>query len=107
MCNYIKGSLSVDAFINRIEHILTVQQKIDGHLYDHYFPNHIKATFQQYFIRANKKGFEFKISEEEYSNITSQNCYICGKINTETNQNGIDRVDSSIGYITTNITYFI
>lgn len=103
MCNYIKGSLSVDAFINRIEHILTVQKKINGHLCDHCFPNHIKATFQQYFIRANKKGFEFEISEEEYNNITSQNCYICGKINTETNQNGIDRVDSSIGYITTNI----
>lgn len=30
-------------------------------------------------------------------------CYLCGKENNDTHQNGIDRVDSSIGYIESNI----
>lgn len=98
MCNYMKGSLSVSVFINRIEHILTHQNIINGKLYPEYFADHKKCSFSQYRNRAICSGLDFLISEIEYNDITKNNCYICGKLNSSKNENGIDRVDNSTGY---------
>jgi hypothetical protein len=98
----MKGSLSVSVFINRIEHILTHQNIINGKLYPDYFADHKKCSFSQYRNRAICLGLDFSISEFEYNDITKNNCYICGKLNSSKNENGIDRVDNSIGYILEN-----
>lgn len=56
---------------------------------------------------ATKRGVTFSISEEEFKNLTKENCFYCGKeplqtISKKTNgeyvYNGIDRLDSSKGY---------
>ena len=39
----------------------------------------------------------------QYNEITSQCCYICGKINDESNENGMDRLDNNVGYLMENI----
>jgi hypothetical protein len=103
MCNYLKGSLSDNAFICRAEHILTNQKLIDGILYPQYFTNHNKTTYNSYKNRAIRKNIEFFISEEDYEYITSLTCYLCGKESNTTHSNGIDRINNELGYINDNV----
>jgi len=103
MCNYMKGPLSVTVFINRIEHILTQQNLINGKLFPHCFANHKKSSFVQYRTRAINFGREFLLSEIDYDNITKNPCYICGKLNDSNNENGIDRLDNKKGYSLDNV----
>lgn len=73
-------------------------------------------TYSVYKHSAKKHGRKFEISKDEFSKITSQNCYYCGappsnkksasprrQMNGEYVYNGIDRVDSRKGYTTDNI----
>lgn len=62
--------------------------------------------------RAKAKKIEFSLSKEDFKNVILQNCFYCGSekdthhvsrsINGLFFSNGIDRVDSSIGYIAGN-----
>jgi len=99
----MKGSLSKIVYIKRAEHILTFQNKITGNLYPECFANHKKASYNQYNTRAIKMGLDFSITKNDYDFITNCICYICGKPNDETNENGMDRLDSSKGYTINNI----
>ena len=103
MCNYMKGSLSLSVFIKRVEHILTIQKRRTGKLYPECFASHKKTPFQQYYRKAINTGMEFSITKDEYNTITASICYICGKQNDETNENGVDRLDSNRGYTIDNI----
>lgn len=65
---------------------------------------------------AKNRNISFALTKEEFSNICSQNCYYCGQVpietvssksrnrtNTPYKHNGVDRVDSSKGYILSNV----
>lgn len=72
------------------------------------------ALYDVYKKRAEKNNMDFTITKELFRHITKSNCHYCGQ---EPNQkhlanknsnghyiyNGIDRIDSSIGYIGSNI----
>jgi hypothetical protein len=103
MCNYIKGSLSDKVFINRVEHILTNNQIINGKLYPECFGNHIAVSYSSYNKRALEKQLEFIITNDEFDMLTANNCYICGKESNSINKNGLDRINNEIGYIIDNI----
>lgn len=100
MCNFMKKSLSEEVFIKRIEHILLYNGLIScGEYYYELFTDHSSITYNKYVTSATFKQFNFQITEKQFYNLTSENCYICGKIPTSTHKNGIDRFNSSIGYI--------
>jgi len=100
MCNYMKKSLSEEVFIKRIEHILLYNGLIScGEYYYELFTDHSSITYNKYVTSATFKQFDFQITEKQFHNLTSENCYICGKIPTSTHKNGIDRFNSSIGYV--------
>lgn len=103
MCNYMKKSLSGDVFVNRAEHILTYNNFISGKTYPELFADH-NTYYCDYKNRALKKQLDFRLIPTDYDNITKQPCYICGKENTKTHKNGIDRYDNDInvGYILEN-----
>jgi hypothetical protein len=103
MCNYIKGSLYEQTFLKRITHILSHNNIICGQFYPNSFSNHKATSYNGYKSRANKKQIDFEINETEFHNIISNPCYLCGKKNSETHSNGIDRIDNSIGYIISNL----
>lgn len=73
-----------------------------------------RGLFGQYVGRAKFKGIDFELTIQEFEQITKQNCAYC---NVEPSQmyqtgwhdapeiyvyNGIDRIDSSSGYVATN-----
>jgi hypothetical protein len=102
MCNYMKGCLDKDIFTQRVEHIATYNKFVEGKLYPASFKDY-NPYYESYILRAEKKRFIFDISEELFDTITSCPCYTCGKLSTKEHQNGLDRIDSSIGYIKNNV----
>jgi hypothetical protein len=71
----------------------------------------LHASFLKYRDGANKRKLLFLIDKMKFAELTSQNCYYCNSEPKEFKKkdsfstrkmNGIDRVDSSIGYITEN-----
>jgi hypothetical protein len=103
MCNYMKGSLSERVFLDRIEHILTFNAKIEGRLFPDAFCNYNSAQYSEYEKRAVKKGLDFVLSKDEFDVISSNSCYLCNKECSSTHHNGLDRIDNSKGYIEGNV----
>jgi hypothetical protein len=54
-------------------------------------------------LNSISRNILFDISKEQFDEKRKECCYLCGKQNSETHKNGIDRVDSLTGYIQTNI----
>lgn len=71
-----------------------------------------KFCFWNYKYWAKKRGLSWKLSKEQFRNLTTSNCFYCGKVpsqkkkqrnfNGEYVYNGIDRVDNTKGYIVEN-----
>lgn len=98
MCNYMKGTISRDNFLRRIEHILTYSGFIQGKLFEDSFQDYKSTSYDRYHSRAKKRNLCFELSEEDFNRLKSEICYLCGKINTMNHKNGIDRVNCSLGY---------
>ena len=112
-CNFSKGTADKDDFINRIKHVAyhicpeECEQKW-------YFPNAFfndknksgKINFYKQSYKVYKKSveternIEFHLKEKEYNYFKQGNCYYCGQREfSRPNFIGIDRINSSIGYI--------
>ena len=102
MCNYMKGCLNKDIFIQRVEHIATYNKFAEGKLYPNAFQNYT-PLYSAYMNSAEKRGLVFKIGKTVFSILTNASCYICGKKTTNDHQNGLDRIDNSIGYLENNV----
>lgn len=103
MCNMIKKCSSPTIFVNRAKHISIFHKKIEGQLCPENFVDMINVNYGKYKCRAIDKKFEFLISKDYFDKKTKEQCYLCGKLPTQTHKNGLDRVDSSIGYIESNL----
>ena len=103
MCNYMKASLSVDAFLGRVEHILTHNGRINGRLFPEMFPDYNSCSYNRYTIRASKKNLEFALSQAEFDALKLHPCYLCGKQSNSQHLNGIDRIDNNKGYVVDNV----
>jgi hypothetical protein len=101
MCNYIKNTLSLSVFLKRVEHIVCYQSNSEI-LHPSLFQDHKKIGYTICWNSAKTRNILFQIYPDQFEEITSKSCYICGKPNTETHQNGIDRWDNNIGYLLSN-----
>lgn len=73
----------------------------------------LEQVFRSYRLRAKHKGNAFEITSEEFDEIAQQNCYYCCVPPSNTSRrgpqskryvyNGIDRIDSSKGYVRGNM----
>jgi len=102
ICNYMKGELHHDIFIKHVEHVLTNLKIIEGKLYEGIIQDYSGCSYNAYKKRAVARKITFEISEEEFNSIVSNECYMCGKSNTITHNNGIDRYNNKEGYIINN-----
>ena len=98
MCNWLKGSLDSATFIKRTRHIHSFTINTNNTIHPECFPDAKCVSYASYRSRAEKKELEFALSKDDYKTITNQDCYLCGKKSTDTNTNGIDRVDNNFGY---------
>lgn len=101
MCNYMKGKLSETIFSNRIETILCFNKMIEnGTQYRDSFKNcnSYGTSFSSYSKSATKRNIQFELTDELFNTMIQEECYLCGKQNTYEHCNGIDRVNSKLGY---------
>lgn len=101
MCNYMKGKLSETIFSNRIETILCFNAMIEhGRQYPESFKNCNPngTSFSSYIKSAAKRNIQFELTDEFFNTMIQEDCYLCGKRNTYEHCNGVDRVNSKLGY---------
>lgn len=66
------------------------------------------SLYSSYKISAERRNLEFSLNKEQFRNLTSQSCYLCGQKPERVSRrpqntgdyvyNGIDRIDNNIGY---------
>jgi hypothetical protein len=100
-CNFVKKCLDPITFIARTQHISHVHNG-HGKLDDTVWCDSGSVDYKAYLTRAADKDLEFALTKEMFDKIKSACCYYCGKVNSSTHQNGIDRKDNSVGYIIEN-----
>jgi hypothetical protein len=104
MCNWMKGCLNPIIFIKRVEHVLTHLNMVQGQLQHLLFSDHSSSkTYNVYKYNSKQRNKVFTVTKEEFDVVLMESCYLCGKTNTATHRNGIDRFDNKEGYITGNI----
>ena len=101
-CNYIKHVNDPFIFIYTVNQILIFNNIINGTI-NNITKDYISLKFNRYKNRANNKNINFEISSDIYNDIIKKDCYICGKLSTESNKNGLDRYDNTKGYLIDNI----
>jgi hypothetical protein len=105
MCNMIKGTITDECLMRKVEHILNcvgIIETNDGYYFEE-FNNHIYINYSDYTKRSNKKKINFELTFEEFTIITSDDCYLCGKSTDRNHINGIDQIKSKGGYYFGNI----
>jgi hypothetical protein len=102
MCNYLKNNTPKDAFLKRVEHILTYLKHIDGTLYPELFRNVSQVGYSNYVSSAKQRNIVFELNNPVFETLISGHCYLCGKMSDATHCNGIDRFNNTIGYIESN-----
>ncbi len=58
----------------------------------------LKGKYKIYMNNAIKRNYIFELTFEEFTNLTSSNCYYCNS----SPENGVDRLDNNLGYIIEN-----
>ncbi len=90
----------------RNERIRKIKNKTPGYTAKH-------AVFCDYVYSARARKLDFTITENEFDELTKRSCYYCGELPSrvviqknapgEFVYNGLDRVDSSRGYVMDNV----
>ena len=103
MCNMMKGTTGHNIFIQRVQHILSYFNIVEGCLFPDAFANISTVNYSDYERRATKKDFDFTIDKEYFITETNKPCYLCGKKSDDLHKNGLDRFDNDKGYTQENV----
>jgi len=93
-CHNMKGMLDVNTFIRRMLHIDSRSTAIPESAifsFPELFPDSKAVSYNTYRARILKHKWTFELSEEEYFQLLSMPCHVCGKESVNGHQNGIDR----------------
>lgn len=100
ICNFMKQSLDPHTFVERCAQISTGHDDIC--LVTEYWVDTNLMSFAKYKAKSIRDGTSFELTKEEYEHLRQQSCMYCRRPTTKKHHNGIDRIDSSIGYILSN-----
>uniref|UniRef100_A0A6C0EE43 Uncharacterized protein n=1 Tax=viral metagenome TaxID=1070528 RepID=A0A6C0EE43_9ZZZZ len=101
ICNMMKNDTNYNTFIKRVFYIVERVFNVKNKKFEsciNLFYDSSNASYKSYATRANKKHISFELTNEEFNEITSMDCYLCGKQETKHHSNGIDRIDNTKGY---------
>jgi len=107
-CNILKGSYSVSNFLEIVQYLLSANGRIDeipNSDYTHLFQFSQNATYNRFIADTKSRKIHCELTEPKYNYIISQPCTYCKNNSIGNNgARGIDRIDSTIGYIFENVT---
>ena len=95
-CNLMKMCLDPTTFVERCRHIAGVEDRPGA------WTDKKNVSYKRYLYKSKSHNIEFAIAEEEFQTLTSGACAYCARQNSTTHRNGIDRVDSAVGYVVEN-----
>lgn len=102
-CNMTKGCLDPATYIERCKHIAFVHTgQGEAHPGSLAPTMHASVTMAIYQRSAKKKQLEFALTNADFDTLTNANCTYCHQPTTDVHRNGIDRVDSTRGYVADN-----
>lgn len=104
-------------FITNWYHLKNARVLSCGHVNSNYKSDPTEAAcndlLNRYKHSAKVRKLNFELSYEEFREITSSNCFYCGVVPSQVRNckgcqdnysyNGIDRIDSSLGYVVSNV----
>ena len=104
LCNNLKGSQHPQEFIDKMQAIYTystsntpiAKEQIEA--WNTTYSSKSTPLYKSSAKSANSRNIKFSISETEFTDIIKKPCYLCGLAVSETNKNGIDRFNNSLGY---------
>ena len=100
----MKGTHSVENFLKIVQYILSVSEKIEPlsdeiqNSYKELFEVSPNTSYSRFVCEARNRDIHSELTEEIHQIIISQPCVYC-----KNNSKGIDRVDSTLGYISNNV----
>ena len=107
-CNYLKQTSTVSDFISKIKYLLKVNYLIDENETENYdemktiFICGENAYYPKFIYYSKKRNIHNEISKNMYNNMIEEPCHYCKNTFTE-GARGIDRIDSTKGYLIGNI----
>jgi hypothetical protein len=108
-CNMMKSGQTIEEFIDKVGAIAKYQSNhipIASDTVTKWRGSFITKTHTPYnTYKANaemNRKLLFELTIDEYEQLHRGTCYLCGIASSDTHKNGIDRVDSSKGYIMDN-----
>lgn len=101
-CNFMKKCLDPMTFIERCHHIAYCRDTSRGKPFPGAWSDACAVSYQTYKHRASEKSLTFDLTTFDFMEIKSGPCNYCGKQNTGSHQNGVDRRNNGLGYIAGN-----
>lgn len=102
-CNMMKNTYNEATFILMCAHIATYKKFVKIGKYSYIFNDYVSDTYSECKNNAKTwRSIEFKLTEQEFDDIKSGICYLCGRKSSVVHTNGIDRVRNTEGYIVSN-----
>ena len=104
-CNLMKNDSSYDNFLSICEHIATINNKFNGKLNHKLFHISPNGQFARFRGDAERRNIKFELTKDKLKTIVLKPCAYCKSSEAGyygEGAGGIDRVDSTIGYLASN-----
>lgn len=99
ICNYMKGTHTKDEFVKICNHIYHKIFNCTFNLNQQLFNGRKhQLTLARCKYGATERNIEINLTEENVSDMSDNECYICGHISSDNDYNGIDRINSDGSY---------
>ena len=107
-CNQAKGAQHPQEFVDkllaihcyRMEGIPVAEETVEK--WKTTYLSRTIPSYRTYQKSANARNLVFSLTEDQFARILEGPCYLCGLAVSETNRNGIDRVNNQQGYLLEN-----
>ena len=101
ICSHCKRMLSIENYFKN-------SQNADGYsgVCKYCQTRSFEGRYKRYRQSAKDRNLQFDLTQDDFTSITEKPCYYCGEYSDvyfNTSYSGVDRVDSSIGYIKSNV----
>lgn len=100
-CNIMKYTYEINKFYEHCKNIYLNHNQNNDTIQKEENINLFENDYDYWRTQAQKRDKEFNLSIKKFNNLKLQNCYYCK--NTNSNKNGIDRIDNNKGYLNNNV----